>query len=141
MKKQFENWESPKFNKRGLTKWNWICQHRKNLKLGKYVDIGAFSYLNAKYCIELQDYVQIGSHCSLYSLSTIDNKKGKILIKKNAKVGTHSTIMPGVKIGKNSIIGAFSFVNRDIPDNVLAYGIPIKIIRKLTQKEIKKFSK
>lgn len=36
-----------------------------------------------------------------------------------------------VTIGKNSIIGTFSFVNRDIPDNVVAYGVPAKIIKKL----------
>lgn len=129
MQNRFKDWKPPKFNKKGLTQWNWMCQHYQNLKLGKYVDIGAFSYLNAKYGIELADYVQIGSHCSLYSVSTIDNKKGKIIIKRNARIGAHSVIMPGVKIGQNSIIGAFSFVNKDIPDNTLAYGIPVKIIR------------
>ena len=39
--------------------------------------------------------------------------------------------MPGVTVGKNSIIGAYSFVNKDIPDNVLAYGTPCKIIKSL----------
>lgn len=137
MKSRFKNWTSPKFDKNEMTQWNWKCQYHKNLKLGKSVDIGAFTYINAKYGIELQDYVQIGSHCSLYSVSSIDNKKGGIVIKKNARVGTHSTVMPGIRIGENSVIGAYSFVNRDIPDNVLAYGIPAKVIRKLNRKEIK----
>jgi galactoside O-acetyltransferase len=39
--------------------------------------------------------------------------------------------MPGVTIGENTIIGAHSFVNKDIPDNVLAYGSPVKIIKSL----------
>ena len=39
--------------------------------------------------------------------------------------------MPGVTIGENSIIGAFSFVNKDIPDNVIAVGIPAKVLRKI----------
>ena len=38
--------------------------------------------------------------------------------------------MPGVTIGENTIIGAFSFVNKDLPDNVVAAGVPIKIIKK-----------
>ena len=46
--------------------------------------------------------------------------------------------MPGVTIGENTIIGAFSFVNKNIPNNVLAYGTPVKIVRKLTEEEIKK---
>jgi len=137
-KKRFKDWKYPEFDERGMTRWNWMCQHSENLKLGKYVDIGAFTYINAKYGVEIQDYVQIGSHCSIYSISTIDNKKGKVIIKRNARVGSHSVIMPGVTIGENSIIGAFSFVNKDVPDGVLAYGIPVKIIRKLTDKELQK---
>ena len=39
--------------------------------------------------------------------------------------------MPGVTIGENSVIGAFSFVTKDIPDNVVAYGVPAKVVRKL----------
>jgi len=131
VEKRFENWEMPEFSEQGMTKWHWKCQYHENLKLGKQVDIGAFSYINAKYKVELEDDVQIGAHCSLYSVSTIDGKQGKITIRKNAKVGTHSVVMPGVTIGQNSIIGAFSFVNKDIPDNVLASGVPIKIVRKL----------
>lgn len=70
------------------------------------------------------------SHCAIYSWSTIDNKKGRVIIKRNAKIGSHSVIMPGVTVGENSIIGASSFVNKDIPDNVVAFGIPVKVIRK-----------
>jgi acetyltransferase-like isoleucine patch superfamily enzyme len=134
--KRFKKWKQPTFNKNETTKWNWMCQHHKNLQLGDCVDIGAFTYINAKKGVLLQDFVQIGSHCSLYSISTIDNKEGKITIKRNTRIGTHSVIMPGVTIGKNTIIGAFSFVNTDIPDNVIAHGIPAKIKRKLTKKEI-----
>ncbi len=133
MKKRFKNWKPPRFDRNDMTKWHWKCQNHKNLKMGKGVDVGAFTYLNAKHGVELEDDVQIGSHCSLYSISTIDNKKGKILIKKNAKLGTHSVVMPGVTVGENSIIGAFSFVNRDIPSNVLAYGVPAKVIRRVTR--------
>jgi len=39
--------------------------------------------------------------------------------------------MPGVIIGENTIVGAFSFVNKDIDPDVVAFGIPAKIIRKL----------
>jgi acetyltransferase-like isoleucine patch superfamily enzyme len=139
VKKRFNNWKPVIFDKKDMTQWNWKCQHHKNLKLGTSVDIGAFTYINAKSGVILEDNVQIGSHCSLYSISTIDNKEGKIILKKNCRLGTHSVVMPGVTIGENTVIGAFSFVNTDIPDNTLAYGIPVKIIRKLTKKEIEKF--
>ena len=135
--KRFIKWKQPTFDKNDTTQWNWMCQHHKNLKLGNSVDIGAFTYINAKKGVTMGDYVQIGSHCSLYSISTIDNKEGNIILKKNCRIGTHSVVMPGVTIGENAVIGAFSFVNTDIPDNTLAYGIPAKKIRKLSKKEIK----
>ncbi|MEA2013080.1 MAG: acyltransferase, partial [Verrucomicrobiota bacterium] len=67
-----------------------------------------------------KDNVQIGSHCSIYSVSTIDDKQGEVVLKNNSKIGSHSTVMPNVIIGKNSIIGAHSLVLEDIPDNVIA---------------------
>jgi acetyltransferase-like isoleucine patch superfamily enzyme len=56
---------------------------------------------------------------------------GQIILKKNCRVGSHSIIMPGVTIGENAVIGAFSFVNKDVQENVVAAGVPIKIINKL----------
>jgi len=131
---RFKDWKFPTFSQDGMTRWNWMCQYNENLKLGKNTDIGAFTYINAKFNVEIQEDVQIGSHCSIYSWSTIDNKKGKVTIKKGAKIGSHSLIMPGVTIGENAIIGAFSFVDDSIPDNVMAFGIPAKIVRKLRNK-------
>lgn len=128
---RFKEWIKPTIKDGELTKWNWMVQEVNSLKLGERVDIGAFTYINAKYGVEIDDDVQIGSHCSIYSQSTIDNKNGAIKINKNAKIGSHSIIMPGVEIGKNSIIGAHSFVNKDIPENVIAFGVPVKIIKKI----------
>ncbi len=128
LKNRFYRWQMPKFDENGMTKWNWICQGEKGLKLGKNTDIGAFTYINARAGVEIQENVQIGSHCSIYSVSTIDKKQGRVTICKNAKVGSHSTIMPGVTIGKNSIIGAYSFVKIDVPENSIVFGVPAKII-------------
>lgn len=129
MDKRFKSWEPPEFDNSGMTKWNWMCQYHGYLVIGKNTDVGAFTYINAKYEVEIQEDVQIGSHCSIYSWSTIDDKKGKVTIKRNARIGSHSLVMPGVTVGENSIVGAFSFVNKDIPDNVVAFGVPVKIIK------------
>ena len=131
MKDRFKDWEYPKIEEGKLTKYNWMVQNKNGFKLGFKTDIGAFTYINAKSGVIIEDFVQIGSHCSLYSVSTIDNKEGKIILKKNCKIGSHSVIMPGVIIGENAIIGAFSFVNRDVPDNVVAAGVPAKAIKKI----------
>ena len=131
MNDRFQNWEYPEIEDGKLTKYNWVVQHVQGFTLGYKTDIGAFTYINAKNGVTIQDYVEIGSHCSVYSISTIDNKEGKVLLKRNSKIGSHTIVMPGVTVGENSIIGACSFVNSDIPDNVIAVGVPARVIRKL----------
>jgi acetyltransferase-like isoleucine patch superfamily enzyme len=131
MKGRFKDWKYPRIEEGKLTKYYWIVQHKKKLKLGYQTDIGAFTYINAKNGVVIEDFVQIGSHCSIYSISTIDSNEGPVSLKKNCKVGSHSVVMPGVTVGENSVIGAFSFVNRNIPSNVLAMGVPARIVRKI----------
>ena len=127
MSERFKNWQYPDIEEGKPTKYNWVVQCKDGLKLGYKTDIGAFTYINAKNVVAIEDFVQIGSHCSIYSVSTIDRKEGKVVLKKNCKIGSHSVIMPGVTIGENSVIGACSFVNMDIPANVIAFGVPAKV--------------
>ena len=121
-----KKWIKPEIKHGILTKYNYIVQYPEGLKLGKNFDIGTFSYINSKFGVEIGDLVQIGSHCSIYSHSSIDDKKGKVILQKNCRIGTHSTIMPNVTIGENSIIAAYSFVNKSIPKNQIWAGVPAK---------------
>lgn len=130
---RFSSWETPEIEDGKPTKYNWTVQHTKNFKLGYKTDIGAYTYINAQYGVIIEDRVQIGSHCSIYSVSTIDNKKGQVLLKTNCKIGSHSVIMPGVTIGENSVVGAFSFVTQSIPDNVIVYGVPARVIKSMKE--------
>jgi acetyltransferase-like isoleucine patch superfamily enzyme len=123
---RFDNWEYPEIEEGKPTKYNWVVQNKDGLRLGYKTDIGAFSYINAKNGVTIEDFVQIGSHCSIYSVSTIDQKNGPVTLKKSCRVGSHSVVMPGVTIGENAVVGAFSFVNADIPDNAVAFGVPAR---------------
>ena len=134
---RFKDWKYPDIEEGKLTKYNWVVQHKDKLKLGYKTDIGAFTYINAKNGVIIEDYVQIGSHCSIYSVSTIDNKEGEVVLKKGCRIGSHSVIMPDVTIGENSIIGAFSFVNVHVPSNTIAVGVPAKWIKDLYAREVK----
>lgn len=131
MNNRFDNWQPPLIEDGKLTKYNWMVQNPDGLTLGTHTDIGAFTYINAKHGVTIEDEVQIGSHCSIYSLSTIDDKAAPVVLKKNCRIGSHSTVMPGVTIGENTIIGAHSFVNCNIPANCTAYGVPAKIVKQL----------
>jgi acetyltransferase-like isoleucine patch superfamily enzyme len=131
MNDRFSQWKQPVIKEGKLTKYNWLVQHKDKLRLGHKTDIGAFTYINARNGVIIEDRVQIGSHCSIYSVSTIDDKSGAVVLKKNCRIGSHSVIMPGVTIGENSVVGAFSFVTHDVPDNSVSFGVPAQVARKL----------
>jgi len=110
-----------------------VVQNLDGLKLGYRTDIGAFTYINAKAGVAIEDQVQIGSHCSIYSVSTIDEKESPVVLKRNCRIGSHSVVLPGVTVGENTIVGAMSLVNRDLPPNSIAFGIPARVNRKISQ--------
>lgn len=54
------------------------------------------------------------------------------LIKKGAKIGANATVLPGVVIGANSLVGAGSVVTKDVPDNAVVAGNPAKLIKMIS---------
>lgn len=83
------------------------------------------------------DYIN-GPHirflaCDEYATQNKGN--AQIELKDNVWVGGHSTICGGVTIGKNSVIGAYSVVTEDIPDNVIAFGAPCKVFREIKEED------
>lgn len=88
--------------------------------------------------ITIEDNVFVGSNVTftndLFPRSKVhDVKLYKTLIKRGASIGANSTILGGVIIGENAMIGAGSVVTKDIPDNELWLGNPARFIRKIVQ--------
>ena len=108
----------------------------KHIKFGKniFINIGVmFTDLGG---ITIEDKVLIGPGAKLLSVNhSIDPEKRRgiiaspILIKENAWIGANATILPGVTVGKNSIVAAGAVVTEDVPDNVIVGGVPAKIIK------------
>ena len=60
------------------------------------------------------------------------NLKG-VTIKKGAKIGANSTILPGVVIGSNALVGAGSVVAHDVPEGAVVVGNPAKVIKRIEE--------
>lgn len=60
-----------------------------------------------------------------------DWKLEETFVEKNASIGSSSTIMCGITIGENSIVGAGAVVTKDVPPNSVVAGVPAKVIKKL----------
>lgn len=130
MEQRFKNWQEPEIEEGKLTKWLWLVKGRQGLRLGKNTDIGAFCYIQAKEGVVIEDNVQIGAGSKIYSINTIDNKKGRVVLKKNCKIGANSVILPQTEVGENSVVGALSLVKTGqiIPSNEIWAGQPAKKI-------------
>jgi len=58
---------------------------------------------------------------------------GGATVEDNVSIGANTTVLPGVKIGKNSLIGAGSVVSKDIPANSVAFGNPARVVKKISE--------
>ena len=52
-----------------------------------------------------------------------------VRVRRKAWIGAGATILPGVTVGENAVVGAASVVTRDVPDNAIVAGNPAKLIR------------
>jgi len=103
-------------------------------KIGKDVFIGMKCYLDDM-CydkITIEDNVII-SYGVFFACHGKNQTHTAITIKKGAYIGMRANIISGkagITLGENSVIGAGALVNKNIPDNALAVGLPIRIIKK-----------
>lgn len=113
---------------------------QKNAVIGKNCKISSHSFICEG--VQIKDNVFIGHNVSFINdkYPKAVNLDGKIqgdedwkvirtVVDISASIGTSATILCGVKIGKNSIVGAGSVVTKDIPSNTIVAGNPAKIIR------------
>jgi len=127
---RFDQWNHPEITDGKLTGYNWLVHAPENFELGEYVDIGAFTVINAHEGVRIEPGVQIGPHCDIHSKSTIDNESGPVVIREGARIGSHTTVLPGVEIGANAVVGAHSLIRENVPADAFVVGVPGEIVDK-----------
>ena len=118
----------------------FICDYGYNIEIGEnFYSNHNLTILDANK-VKFGDNVFIGPNCGFYTSGhPIDSKTRnsgleyakQIEVGDNVWIGGNVTVVPGVKIGNNSVIGAGSVVTKDIPDNSIAVGNACKVIRKI----------
>ena len=106
------------------------------VKIGNNVVIMNGSLMMASGGIIIEDNTMLAANVQLIS-NNHDLERRSIItclpihIKKNCWIGAGATILRGITIGENSVVGAGSVVTKDVPDNTIVAGNPAKIIRKI----------
>lgn len=109
---------------------------------GKNITVGKDVFINA--CCHFQDHggVVLGDGCQIghnvvfatlnHGLAPGDRQTtypAPIVLGKNVWVGSNSTILQGVTIGDNAVVGAGAVVTKDVPENTIVGGVPARVIR------------
>lgn len=94
------------------------------ISIGNHVD------MNRNFTIMTHDY---GTSVFLRKYNDFINSSGKVVIGNNIYFGVNCTVLKGVTIGDNCIIGAHSLVTKDIPANSVAAGVPARVISSLDE--------
>ena len=110
----------------------------KNIHIGKNVFINTCCHFQDQGGIFIGDGVLIGHNVTMATLDHgfAPEDRGTtypapIILEKNAWVGANVTIVSGVRIGENAIIAAGAVVTKDIPANVVAGGVPARILKEI----------
>lgn len=112
------------------------CAAINRLKIGKNVFINSNLLAMARGDITIEDDVQIAGNVSLLSNNHDPYERmilpcKPILIKNGAWIGANVVILPGVSVGKHSIVGAGSVVTKDVPDYAVVVGNPSRVLKTL----------
>lgn len=140
----------------GKTTGNFYIEQTFWCDYGYNIQLGDNFYSNHNLVILDAAVVSFGDNCFIapncgfytagHALDVEQRNQGleiawPITVGNNVWFGGGVTVLPGVTIGDNSIIGAGSLVNRDIPSGVIAGGNPCRVIRAITDEDKKKYWK
>lgn len=122
--------------------FNHYQQGFSNLIIGNECFIGDEVSLDLSNHINLEDHATLANRVMVLTHTNVGYKNHplqeffpkftkKVYIKKGAFIGANAIILPGVTIGECSMIGAGSIVTKNIPDWVVAFGSPAKVIKEI----------
>jgi len=112
---------------------------------GKNITLGRRVFINSGCRFQDQGGVVVGDDClighnvvfatlnhDLDPSRRADMHPSRIVVGRNVWLGANVTVLPGVTIGDNAVVGAASVVTRDVPENVIVVGSPARVVRVLT---------
>jgi len=129
------------------TKIGTFVEIQKNAFIGKNCKISSHTFICEG--VHIDDNVFVGHNVTFINDKhpRATNEDGSMqtdndwrvvetFVKKGASIGSSSTIMCGITIGENSIVGAGAVVTKDVPPNSIVAGVPAKLIKKIKKPDV-----
>lgn len=91
------------------------------------------SFSEIGFGVDIKRSCSVGHHAKLHNFVSLNPGvvlSGYVTVGKGTEIGTGATVLNNITIGNNCLIGAGSVVTKDIPDGVVAYGNPCRVVRK-----------
>lgn len=118
--------------------------HEGHIFIGNSVLITPGVRVSSAVSVTIGDHCMLGNHCyimdsdwhDIYDRNIPVGDPRPVILEENVWVGDSAIICKGVRIGKNSVVGAGSVVRRDVPANTVVAGNPARTIRKLDPRRI-----
>lgn len=117
-----------------------VIHNPQVVSIGSHVSIGEFVHIWGYGGVTIGDHVLIAGHAVITSLTHEINTArlyrqslamSHVYIEDNVWIGAGAIILPGVRVGKNSIIGAGAVVTHDVPPNTIVAGVPARVMRQV----------
>lgn len=119
-----------------------VFYHAKNISIGEDSIIGENAVLDGREKLKIGNHVDIASEVMIYNgQHDIHDESFKgvfapVTIKDYVFIGPRAIILPGVTLGKGSVVGAGAVVTKDVPDFAIVGGVPAKIIGERETKDL-----
>jgi maltose O-acetyltransferase len=131
-----------KFGENSIVEPPFYCSYGQNTYVGDHVYLNFMCTILDNNEVQIGDHVMIGPVVQIYTAAHLLKAEPRvqglevakpIVIEDNVWIGGGAILLPGVKIGRNAVVGAGAVVTRSVPQNTVVAGNPAKVIREIEQ--------
>ncbi|MCJ7521277.1 MAG: sugar O-acetyltransferase [Dehalococcoidia bacterium] len=120
----------------------FYCVYGQNIHVGDHVFMNILCTILDTNEVRIGNHVMIGPSVQIYTAAHLLQAEGRnqglevakpVVIEDNVWLGGGAILLPGVRIGRNAVVGAGAVVSRDVPANTVVAGNPARVVREIEQ--------
>lgn len=131
-----------KFGQNSMIEPPFYCSYGQNISMGDHVFLNVLCTFLDTNKVQIGDHVMIGPSVHIYTAAHLLEAEGRnqglevarpVVVEDNVWLGGSAILLPGVRVGRNAVVGAGAVVTRDVPENTVVAGNPARVIKEIEQ--------